>query len=137
MTFSFSTRGERDTIFTMLTVSTSFFSRLPSWTLSPESESQLTDPTNTRASCSPQTGLASRSFKSQLTLFSKITKIPSSSLPGMMSFTPQFYFLSGVFIMTFVIFTSSARKRELHSMCAPARVLSQIVLSLTKPNDKI
>ena len=30
--FRFSTRGERDTIFTMLTVSKSFFSQLPSWT---------------------------------------------------------------------------------------------------------
>ena len=47
------------------------------------------------------------------------------------------HFLSGVFIMTFVIVTSSARERELYSMCAPERALSQIVLSLTKPNDKI
>ena len=62
----FSSRKERDTIFTMLTVPTSFFSPLPSWTLSPESKSQLTDPTNARAPCSPQTGLASSSFKSQL-----------------------------------------------------------------------
>ena len=44
--FSLSTRGERDTIFTMLTV--------PS------------NPTNARSSRSPQTGLASPSFKSQL-----------------------------------------------------------------------
>ena len=39
--------------------------------------------------------------------------------------------------MTFVIVTSSVHERELHSMCAPARALSRIVLSLTKPNDKI
>ena len=32
LTFSFSIRGERDTIFTMLTVPTSSFSQLPSWT---------------------------------------------------------------------------------------------------------
>ncbi len=38
-------------------------------------------------------------------------------LPGMTSFTPQLHFLSGVFIMTFVIVISSARERELHSMC--------------------
>ena len=99
------------------------------------------------ASRRPQTGLASPSFKSQLasprlesqlTAFSKITKILSPSLPGMTSFTPQSYFLSGIFIMTFGIVTSSAREREhLHSMCALARALSRIVLSLTKPNDKI
>ena len=40
--------------------------------------------------------------------------------------------------MTYVIVTSSAREHEhLHSMSAPARALSRIVLSLTKPNDKI
>ena len=50
----------------MLTVPTSPFSQLPSWTLGPESESQLTDPTNACTSHSPQTGLASPSFKSQL-----------------------------------------------------------------------
>ena len=37
--------------------------------------------------------------------------------------------------MTFVIVTSSARECELHSMCAPARALSRIVLCLTKMND--
>ena len=146
LTFSFSTRGERDTIFTMLTVPTSPFSQLPSWTLGPESESQLTDPTNTCTSCIPQTGLALPSFKFQLasprdksqqTAFSKITKIPSPSLPDMTSFTPQSHFLSGVFIITFVIVTSSVCECELYSMCAPACALSQIVLSLTKPNDKI
>ena len=53
------------------------------------------------------------------------------------SFTLQSHFLSGVFIMTFVIVTSSTRECELYSMCAPARALSQIVLSQTKPKDKI
>ena len=61
----------------------------------------------------------------------------SPSLPGMTSFTTQSHFLSGVFIMTFVIVTFSAHERELHSMCAPAPAQSRIVLSLTKPNDKI
>ena len=97
------------------------------------------------ASRRPQTGLASSSFKSQLAspsfrsqlLFFKITKNPSPSLPGMTSFTSQSHFPSGVFIMTSVIVTSSAHEREQHSMCTPARALSQIVLSLTKPNDKI
>ena len=49
----------------------------------------------------------------------------------------QSHFQSGVFIMTFVIVTSSAREYELHSMCAPACALCRIVLSLTKPNEKI
>ena len=123
----FSTRGERDTIFTMLTVpsdpTTRGASRRPQTRLaSPRSESQL----------------ASSSIRSQLTAFLKITKIPSPSLPGMTSTTPQVHFLSGVFIMTSVIVTSSTREREhLHSMCAPARALSRTVLSLTKPNYRI
>ena len=69
--------------------------------------------------------------------FSKITKIPSTSLPGITSFASLSHFLSRVFIMTSVIVTSSARGRKhLRSMCVPARALSRIVLSLTKPNDK-
>ena len=116
--FSFSTRGERDTIFTMLTVSS--------------------DPTNTREPHStqldsprPASNLNWSRPASDLNslLFLKITKIVSPSLPGMMSFAPQSLFLSGVFIMTFVIVT---REREhLHSMCALAHALSWIVLSLT------
>ena len=47
--------------------------------------------------------------------FSEIPKIQSPSLPGMSSFTPQSHLPSCVFIMTFVIFTSSAHERELHS----------------------
>ena len=40
--------------------------------------------------------------------------------------------------MTSVIATSSPPDREhLRLMCAPTRALSQIVLNLTKPNDKI
>ena len=69
--------------------------------------------------------------------FSK-SRIPSPSLPGMTLFTPQSHFLFGVFIITSVIVTSSSRECEhLHSMCVPARALSRIVLSLTKPNDNI
>ena len=73
--------------------------------------------------------------ESQLTSFSRIPQIPSPSLPGMTSFTPLSHFLSGGFIMTSVIVTYSAHEREhLHPMCAPARALSWIVLSLTKVN---
>ena len=67
----------------------------------------------------------------------EIPKNLSPSLPGMTSFTPQSHFLSGVFIMTFVIVISSAHEHELYSMCAPAPALSQIVQSPTKLNDKI
>ena len=124
--FSLSTQGERNTFFTMLTVpsdpTTCGASRSPNWTGFAQHKNQI----------------ASSSVRSQLTAFSKITKILSPSLPGMTSFAPQSHFLSGVFIMTSVIFTSSAHEREhLRSMCAPARALSRIVLSLTKPNDKI
>ena len=83
LTFSFSTRGERNrhTIFTMLTVPTLSFSQLPSWTLGPEPESQLADPTDARASRSPQTGLASPRDKSQLTaFFQKSPKFPAPHL---------------------------------------------------------
>ena len=44
-------------------------------------------------------------------------QILSPSLPGMTSFTPQSYLLSGIFIMTFVIVISSAHERGLYSMC--------------------
>ena len=63
--------------------------------------SQLTDPTNARASRSKTTGLAaprfesqlaSSSLKSQLTAFFKIPKNPSPSLPGMTSFTSPVLF---------------------------------------------
>ena len=114
----YTTRGERGThtIFTMLTVpsdpKTRGTSRSPNW---PRQASDLN-------SC----------------FFSKSPRIPSPSLPGLMPFIPLSYFLSGVFIMTFVIVTSSVRARKhLHSMCALARALNRIVLSLTKPNDKI
>ena len=75
---------ERDN-FTMLTVSTSFFSQLPSWILGQESVSQPTDPKKARASRSLQTGLASpsvksplasSSVKSQLCFFQKSPKFP-------------------------------------------------------------
>ena len=64
LTFSFSTRGERDTIFTMLTVPTS--------------------PT-----VNPPVGMARPRAKSQLTAFFKNHLILSPSLLGMTSFTPQ------------------------------------------------
>ena len=120
---------------------------LPSWLLGLRHEERETQflicwlfhqTQQTRGASRRSTGLASPKSESQLTAFSKITKIPSPSFPGMTSFVHQVHFLSGVFIMTFVIVTSSAHERgHLHSMCPPARGLSRIVLSLTKPNDKI
>ena len=53
-------------------------------------------------------------------LFFFNSKIFCPSLLGMMPFTPRSYFLSGVFIVTSLIVTSTSRAREhLHSMCAP------------------
>ena len=60
--------------------------------------------------------------KSALTAFFKNHQIRSPSLPGMTSFTPQSHFLSGVFIMTFVIVISSVHECDLYSMCAPALI---------------
>ena len=110
---SFDTRRERHTIFTRLTVPTSPTVNSPSWT--GPAQSQMS--TN---------------------VFFEITKNLGPSFPGITSFTPQSHFLTGGFIMTFVIVISSAHERELYSMCAtPALALSRIVQSPTKPNDKI
>ena len=84
LTFRLSTRGERDTIFTMLTVlsepTARGASRRPRLALprlaSPGSEDQL----------------APSKFKSQLTAFFKIPKNPCPSLPGIMSFTSPVLF---------------------------------------------
>ena len=62
-------------------------------------------------------GLARPRVESQITLFQN-HQIHSPSFRGRTSFTPQSNFLSGVFIMIFVIVISSARQRELYSMCA-------------------
>ena len=116
LTFRFSTGGERDTIFTMLTVR-------------PESAlNSLTQQTRAHPAANKWTGLAqiripTRLVQSQIStncFFSKIPKNPSLSLPDMTSFTSSVHFLSGVLIMTSVIVTSSPRVREhLRSMCAP------------------
>ena len=100
----------------------------------PNKRARILQPTTGLASPRFKSQLTSSSLKSQLTTFFKIPKNPSPSLPGMTSSHPQSYFLSGVFIMTSVIVTSSSHEHEhLHSMCAPSRK----VLSLTKPKDKI
>ena len=110
LSFSLSTRGERDTQFLLCRL---FLHR-------PQSTPQLDCPAQSQISTN---------------LFFKITKNLSLSLPGMTSSIPQSHFLPVGFIMTFVIVISSAHERELYSMCAPA--LSRIVQSPTKPNDKI
>ena len=91
LTFSFSTRGETQFLLCWLFLNC------------PQSTPQLDWP-------DPR-------VKSQLTAFFKNHQILSPSLLGMTSFTSQSHFLSGVFIMTFVIVVSSARQRELNSMC--------------------
>ena len=70
-------------------------------------------------------------------VFFKIAKNLSPSFLGMASITPQAHFLSGFFIMTFVIVISSAHERELYSVCVCTCTKSRIVQSITKPNDKI
>ena len=111
LTFSFSTRGERDTIFTMLTVPTLSFSQLPQLNCSAQSSISTNWP-NKRAVHPVALSWTALAQSQISTAFSKITKIPSPSFPGMMSFTPQSHFLSGASIMTFVIVTPSARERE-------------------------
>ena len=83
---------ERETIFIMLNVPTSPTLDPTSWT--GPAQSQIS--TNS---------------------FFKNHQILSPLLLGMTSFTPQSYFLSGVFIMTFVIVITSACESELYSMC--------------------
>ena len=60
-------------------------------------------------------------FKSQLTgFFSKYPRIPPHRFRAWRHSHPQSHLLSGGFIITSVIVTSSLREREhLHSMCAP------------------
>ena len=148
LTFSFSRRGERHNFyyadcFYIVLQSTPHLnsrSRVRISTHWPNKRAAYPVAPNGLSSPSLKNQLASPRDKSQVAslLKKKITKIPSPSLPCMTSFTPQSHFsYLGFLITTFVIVTSSARKRELHSMCAPARALSRIVLSLTKPNDKI
>ena len=61
-------------------------------------------------------------------VFFKITKF---SAHRFRAFTPQSYFLSGGFIMIFVIVISSAHERELYSMC----VHLHYELNSSKPNQ--
>ena len=104
----------------------------------PNKRARIPQQTTGRASPRFESQLASSILKSQLTAFFKIPKNHSPSLPGITPFTSPVLFLSGVFIMTSVIVTSSPRQREhLHSMCSPTRSLNRKVLSLTKPKDKI
>ena len=127
LSLGFSTRGERDTIFTMLTV--------------------LSDPTNVYARTPQQTtGLASprfesqlvpSKFKSQLTVLFKVTKNPSPSLPGMTSFTSPILFSNWVFWHLWLTHPPPACTWTPALMSAPTYALSRKVLSLTKPKDKI
>ena len=96
-----------------------------------ESQPRLTQPT--RGARNAESRLTSPRSESQLTLFFKSPK--SSALPGMVSFTSPVYFLSGVFIVTSVIVTSTPHAREhLHTTnpCTKRKVLS-----ITKPKSKI
>ena len=97
--------------------------------------SQLTQLTCSARSA--QNRLASPRSESQLTpFFFQIPKILSAS--GQRHSRPRSYFLSGVFIVTSLIVTSTPRAREhLRSMCAPNPCTKRKVLSLTKQKDQI
>ena len=70
--------------------------------------------------------------------FSKITQNPRPIASGRDDIHIPSHILSWVFIMTSVIVISPLRECEhLRPICAPTRALSRIVLSLTKPKDKI
>ena len=120
LTFSFSTRGEKDTIFTMLTVPTSPTVNSPGELPGPGFKSQLSSPI-------VESQLASPRFKSQLTVFSKITKIPSTSLPGMTSFTPLS--ISYLGFQLWHLWLSHPLRTSVNT-CTKCRT----VQSLTKPN---
>ena len=92
--------------------------------------SQLIDPTNARAPRS--NNWTSQGPNLNSLLFSKYPRIPAHRFRTWRHSHPQSHFLSGVFIMTYVIVTFSPHEREhLCSMCAPTRALSRKVLSLT------
>ena len=127
LTFRFSTRGERDTIFIMLTVPSDPTTRrnpvVHNWTGLPQVQKSIHF---------VQPWISTNCF------FQEYWSIPAYRFWAWRHSHPQSCFLSRVFIMTSVIVTSSPREREhLRSMCAPTRALSRIVLSLTKPKDNI
>ena len=124
----FSTRGKRDTISTMLTVPSDPTTRghpvVHNWT--------------GLAQVQKSTRFIQLQISTNCFFFLNHPKFSAHRFQAWTSFTFPVHFLSGVFIMTSVIVTSSPRKCEhLRLMCAPARALSRIVLSLTKPKDKI
>ena len=128
LTFRFSTRGERDTIFTMLTIppdpTMHSISRKPNWPVHAKARKSIS--------------LLSVPISTNYFFFKNPPKSSAHRFQAWCHSHPQSYFLSGFFIMTSVIVTSSPREHEhLRSMCAPTCALSQIVLSLTKPKDKI
>ena len=117
---------ERDTIFTMLTV--------PS---DPTTRDASRRPNLTRLG-SDLNSLRLASNLNQLLFFKNHPKSSAHRFRVWRHSYPQLNFLSGIFIMKSVIVTSSPHEREhQRSMCAPTRALSQTVLSLTKPKDKI
>ena len=114
LTFSFSTLGERDTIFTMLTVPTSP-TVTPGWT-----------------------GPARPKVKSQLTAFSKITKFSAHRFRAWRHSHPSN--ISYLWFLLWHLWLSYLLRACVNcTQCvgAPAPALSRIVHNPTKPNDKI
>ena len=74
--------------------------------------------------------------QSQLTSF-QILRFSGPFLPGMTSFTHQHYFLSGGLLWQMVTVISFARERKTAPNDYASGLLTQIVQSPTKLNDKI
>ena len=127
---------ETHTIFTMLTVPTSSFSQLPSWTLGPESKSQLTDPTHpvTHKLDSPrfETRLAQRQISTDC-FFQKSPKFPAHRFRVWRHLHPSLISYLGFLLWLWLLLWLSHPPRASVNAC----INSRTVLSLTKPNDKI
>ena len=123
----FSTRRERKTQFLLCWLFLHRSSVNPNWTLSPESKSQLTDPTNARASRSPQTGLASSSFKSQLTaFFQKSPKFPAHRFRAWRHSPPSTFPIWGFYYDICDCYVLSTRAWTVLNVCT---------CTCTKPNS--
>ena len=101
--------------------------------------SQLTDPTNcTGLAQVRKINLLRLSQNLNSLLFSKIIKNPSPSLLGMTSFTSPILFpFCGFYFDICDCHILPARAWKPALMSAPTHAISQKVLSLTKPKDKI
>ena len=146
LTFSFSTREERDTIFTMLTISTSFFS-----------QPQLNSRPSVRISTHWPNKRAAHPVVHHWTDLAQVQKSTSPPGSNLNSLRPASDLNSLLFFKNHQNSLPIASGHDVifpiwgfyYDICdchilrvrvqagTPARALSRIVQSLTKPNDKI